>query len=198
MLRIKEFYTYHLGPIDLNVEPGECCGLTGPSGEGKSLFLRGISDLSLWHGRVTLNGIDSQDISGCEWRKKAAYIPAESAWWFDTVGPHFYAAPAVEDVAELGLSVDVMAWPVTRLSSGEKQRLAILRALSVGPEALLLDEPTAHLDEVNAERVEQFVHKRMTDGMLPVLWVTHNQQQLRRVASNCWSLEGGKLRSMAV
>ena len=71
-----------------------------------------------------------------------------------------------------------MAWSVSRLSSGEKQRLAVLRALAHGPQALLLDEPTANLDADSTARVERFLTQAIRAHGWPVLWVAHDLAQI--------------------
>jgi ABC-type iron transport system FetAB ATPase subunit len=82
---------------------------------------------------------------------------------------------------------------VSRLSSGEKQRLALLRALSVGPEALLLDEPTANLDADSTAGVEAWLTGIARGKRLPVLWVAHDNNQIERVAQRLFRVSGDHL-----
>lgn len=70
---------------------------------------------------------------------------------------------------------------ISRLSSGEKQRLALARALMNQPRVLLLDEPTASLDPVATAAVEQLVADYRRDTNATVLWVSHDAQQAGRV-----------------
>lgn len=107
-------------------------------------------------------------------------LPAESQWWFDTVGEHF------SDVNEgwlerLGFKKETLSWAVSRLSTGERQRLALLRLLGNHPQALLLDEPTASLDVDNVGEVENIINEFRRDHNAPVLWVTHDPNQAKRV-----------------
>ena len=79
-------------------------------------------------------------------------------------------------------------WQVERLSSGEKQRLAVLRALSHEPRALLLDEPTANLDPELAQRVEAWLCDYFEARGMPVLWVAHDRAQIERVADRHFAI----------
>jgi len=87
----------------------------------------------------------------------------------------------------------VMQWQVSRLSSGEHQRLALLRLLSNRPKVLLLDEPTANLDPVNAQRVEKLLEDYRTQQKSSFLWISHDTQQIQRVAARHFVLREGRL-----
>jgi ABC-type iron transport system FetAB ATPase subunit len=108
-------------------------------------------------------------------------LPAESQWWFDTVGQHFSDFDA-ELLRRLGFGEETMRWAVSRLSTGERQRLAILRLLGNCPKALLLDEPTASLDLSNVGEVEQIIKEYRRARAAPVLWVSHDPSQAERMA----------------
>src|ERR1700730_7774615 len=125
---------------------GGLCG-RGPSGAGKTLLLRAVADLDPNEGVVTLDGRDRSSISGPEWRHLVGYVPAEPGWWADTVGEHFGEwRSALTFARDLGFREETKAWPITRLSTGERLRLALVRALMMRPKVLLLDEATAALD----------------------------------------------------
>ena len=88
-LVVKELRSEFAGPFDLNLGAGACAAITGPSGSGKSLFLRMIADLDPNEGKVWLNGTERASIIAPEWRRKVTYVSAESGWWADTVIEHF-------------------------------------------------------------------------------------------------------------
>ena len=126
-----------------------------------------------------------------EWRRRVAYLHAESGWWADTVEPHFSkwekARPLIE---AFGLSDGVGGWEVTRLSTGEKQRLALARTLSLEPDVLLLDEPTSALDDDATLAVEKVLSERLEQGAI-LLIATHNEPQALRLGARILAFEGG-------
>ena len=88
-LRIEGVGTSHLPALDLDLREGECIGLSGPSGVGKSLFLRAIADLDPHQGRIWLDGDEQQSIAATEWRSRVGLLVAKSAWWAEKVADHF-------------------------------------------------------------------------------------------------------------
>lgn len=180
--QVTELMYGGFGPVSFALCAGERIGVTGPSGCGKTRLLRGLADIDPWQGEICLGGQRPAAMSANAWRRRVAYVPAESQWWFDDVGSHFSVAPEVHVLRALGLEADVMTWPVARLSSGEKQRLGLLRTLANRPSVLLLDEPTAHLDEERTRAFEGLVLRHCeAEGMMAV-WVAHAPEQLQRVA----------------
>jgi phosphate-transporting ATPase len=194
MLQVRELRTNILKPASFSLAAGECIAVRGPSGAGKTLLLRAIADLDPNEGLVTLDGRDRSTIAGPEWRRLVGYVPAEPGWWADTVGEHFGEwTAALALVRDLGFPEETRAWPITRLSTGERLRLALIRALMVRPEVLLLDEPTAALDAASVAAVESLIGTRIQAG-LAVLWVTHDAQQAKRVAHRLLVVGGGQVR----
>ncbi|MDB5364727.1 MAG: transporter related [Rhodospirillales bacterium] len=170
-----------VGPFDLHVAAGECLSIVGPSGAGKTLLLRMLADLDPSDGEVSWTGRARASWSGPAWRRLVGYLPAEPGWWTDRTGDHFEDLDRAAPVAEaLGLAPGLFASDVVRLSTGERQRLALVRALSVDPRVLLLDEPTAALDAASVGRVETLLQQRMKDGLAIVL-VTHDEALAARV-----------------
>lgn len=181
-----------LSGVAFSVPPGHVFALSGPSGSGKSRLLRALADLDPHDGRVTLGGVAQADVRAHAWRSAVMMVPADSQWWADSVGEHFPAG-LPEGLAALGFGPEVMAWQVSRLSSGERQRLALLRALAHQPRALLLDEPTANLDPEATARVEAWLTGLARTHGWPVLWVAHDAAQIARVADRHLRIVGGAL-----
>jgi ABC-type phosphate transport system ATPase subunit len=98
-------------------------------------------------------------------------------------------------VVELGLPEECMDWAVARLSTGEKQRLGFLRAIEDEPEVLLLDEPTAALDDVSGRAVEAVI-ERLRRGGAAILLVTHSAAQEARLARRRTVIAAGRLREV--
>ncbi len=183
--------------VSLTVNPGEVVCLSGPSGGGKSRLLRAIADLDAHTGDVWWGNLHQGSIPAHQWRHHVMLLPAEAPWWFERVGDHFPAPAEAADLAAVGLPADTLDWPVTRLSSGERQRAALLRMMVHDPKALLLDEPTANLDAATTERVEAWLLRRIRSDRLTVLWVAHDMAQVRRVASRHLRINGNRLETVA-
>ena len=168
--------------IDIALAAGSCLGVSGPSGSGKSLMLRALADLDPHQGDIRLNGAAQSDTSPTDWRRQVAWVAAESAWWADTVKEHFdHIDPSAWKA--LGFAPETADWEVRRLSTGEKQRLGLLRALQNEPQVLLLDEPTSALDASNTERVEKLISEYRSRTGAAVIWVSHDPAQLDRVSA---------------
>ena len=182
MLSVRNLSTPVLKPASFRLEAGECVAVQGKSGSGKSVLLRALADLDPSTGEVRLNGALREDMPAPVWRRRVTYVAAESGWWEDRVGAHFtHPDRAAALAGALGLPAEVMEWPVARLSTGERQRLALVRALVQGPEVLLLDEPTGPLDAEATERVEALLRGALERGA-GVLVVTHSPEQAARLA----------------
>lgn len=192
MLEIVDLATRHVGPITVNVASGECVAVLGPSGSGKSLLLRAIADLDPNEGSVGLNGQSRELMPAYEWRRNVSFVPAESGWWADRVRDHFTDANDVGDLLSAVKMAEAMEWEVSRLSTGERHRLAIVRALQTQPHALLLDEPTASLDAGMTQAVEELIRQQLAQDVC-VLMVTHDEDQARRIASRSMRMSGGQL-----
>ncbi|MBB1593330.1 ATP-binding protein [Achromobacter sp. UMC46] len=192
-MRLRGVYSQRLSPVSLDLEAGECAAITGPSGSGKSLLLRQVADLDPGHGEVELDGARRSGMRGFEWRRKVVYCQAEAGWWDDHVAPHFMDRAQAETLMQaLGLPPEKLDALVHELSTGERQRLGLARALAQAPRVLLLDEPTAALDQAATALVEGAL-QRYLDGGSAILMVTHSPEQARRLARRGWRMEQGRL-----
>lgn len=181
------------GPFSFTVPTGQCLAIVGPSGSGKSVLLRMLADLDPHEGSVSLDGTARASLPAVAWRRLAGLVPARSGWWADTVAEHF---PAEHEARWRSLAADLLlperlfARPVDEASTGERQRLALVRALLVDPRLLLLDEPTASLDPVATQAVETVVARQRAAGTT-VVWVTHDAAQAARVGERCRHMRPG-------
>ncbi|MEN8106747.1 MAG: ATP-binding cassette domain-containing protein [Pseudomonadota bacterium] len=192
LLQINKLQRPMFGPLSLAINAGECVCLSGPSGAGKSQLLRAIADLDPHDGEVLLAGESSGDIKPYLWRQRVGLLPPESSWWWPTAAGHFHNGLPVA-LEALGLPLDILGKPITRLSSGEKQRLALLRLLANAPRVLLLDEPTANLDPANTLRTEAVINAYRQSHGVAILWVSHDPEQMTRVADRRLQLSDGEL-----
>jgi putative ABC transport system ATP-binding protein len=185
-------------PVSLTVDRGECVGVLGASGSGKSLLLRAVADLDENGGSVGLGGVARAETPAPKWRSLVGMLPAEPRWWEDLVGAHFEPGNEVTKtlLERFGFPPDVLSWEVRRLSVGERQRLGLVRLLELKPKALLLDEPTANLDADNTRVVEAVVAEYRASEDAPVIWVSHDEGQLSRVAGRAYLMKGRKLEAM--
>ncbi len=201
LLRIDQLQVGHLPPLSFSVADGECLSIEGPSGSGKTRLLRAIADLDDAPGQVFLDGAERHEMTAPLWRHNVRYCPAEPAWWTPTPRgsfPQLLANPLPEAksganettgrgsrlerlLRSLGLTSEHLDQPIPTLSTGERQRLALVRALADEPKVLLLDEPTGSLDGVSAGLVEELVKFLLLSGRTVVL-VSHDTRQIERLA----------------
>lgn len=193
MLRVERLEVYGLQPVSLEVESGECIAVNGPSGSGKTLLLRAIADLDPVAGSVFLRQRERATMPAPEWRSHVRYAAAEPGWWEDTPRAHFSAVDGLDDkAAALGLGVGKLDQPLAELSTGERQRLALLRALENGPDILLLDEPTGSLDAGSTRQVEKLLKSLLKAGASIIL-VSHDPKQAARLACRQFAIRNGRL-----
>jgi ABC-type iron transport system FetAB ATPase subunit len=192
LLQVRGLRRPMLGPLSFEIHAGECVCISGPSGTGKSQLLRAIADLDPHDGEVWLDGEPVHSIKPHRWRKRVGLLPPESHWWLPTPGGHFAGQMPLQ-TDELGLVDDIMDAPVERLSSGEKQRLALLRLLANRPRVLLLDEPTANLDPANTARAESMIARFRESTGAAVIWISHDPAQVARVGCRALRLADGRL-----
>jgi putative ABC transport system ATP-binding protein len=179
--------------LSLAVEPGATAVL-GPSGSGKSTLLRLLNRLAEPdEGTVRFHGEDVRALDPLELRRRAVLVPQLPAPLPGSVAANVRYGPALLGRAadparplELaGLDGSYAERDASRLSVGEQQRVMLARALALEPEVLLLDEPTAALDERAKEAVERALAKLPCSTVL----VTHERGQAERLAERIVKLE---------
>lgn len=194
LLKLEDVKVHGLEPVSFEASAGECLAVQGPSGSGKTVLLRAIADLDPAEGYIALADADRLAVSGPAWRNRVRYAAAEPGWWDETPRPHFNDAGAIADMAKaLGLDEDILDRPLARLSTGERQRLALARALEDSPDVLLLDEPTGALDAKATARAEKLLKAQLKAGRI-VLLVSHDPEQINRLAHRKLTIRGGKVR----
>ena len=179
LFEVKGLRGANVPPASFALSAGELLTVQGESGVGKSQLLRALADLSPHEGEVWLDGVEQQAMPAVEWRRQVVLVPAESGWWADTVAEHFPKRPAESTWEVLRLRPALWNAPVERLSSGERQRLAVLRALVLEPRVLLLDEPTANLDGENAAAMAGLLLDYVDRHAAAAVWISHNPDELR-------------------
>jgi ABC-type iron transport system FetAB ATPase subunit len=198
-LQIRNLQSPLAGPFSFDLAAGECLTISGPSGAGKSLLLRMLCDLDPNTGEAVLNGVPRAGMGAPAWRARVVYQPAEAAWWLPTAGEHFKPGqmPRVQELLpQLNLSPSLLESEITRLSTGERQRMALIRSLACAPQVLLLDEPTAALDPAAVAATELLLKKELAAG-LSIILVTHSEAQAHTLGHRNMTMRDRRLTESA-
>ncbi len=193
---------FRLGPVDLEAEPGEAIAVIGPSGAGKTTLLRALAGfLPLDRGRIAIDGADCQDRPPED--RGLGYVPQGYA-----LLPHRTVLQNVRYPAEIRGEPDAeehaarflerfrleglaRSFP-SQLSGGEKQRVAMARALAASPRLLLWDEPLAALDALAQDELLDLLRGVLESDRVPLILVTHDAGTAFSVAERCLVLEEGR------
>jgi putative ABC transport system ATP-binding protein len=188
---------------DVSVEIGKgATAVVGPSGSGKSTLLRLLNRLAdPVAGTVRFGGRDVREIDVLGLRRDVVLVPQVPAPLPGTVAMNVAYGPSLRgDTTDVdrwldlaGLDASYGPRDAARLSVGEQQRVMLARALALEPDALLLDEPTASLDEDARTGVElTLVELHATLGVALVV-VTHDRGQAARLTTRTIELRDGRL-----
>jgi len=196
--------------VSLAVDRSEVVRLGGPSGVGKTSLLRVLAALDdPVAGTLTLDGRAPATLGVPTYRRQVVHLTQRPVMWPGSVRDNLsrafgfvHAAVSYDEGAatswllQLGLALD-LATEANRLSEGEKQRVALVRALLLQPRVLLLDEPTSALDADHRKRVEALLEERQVDGLAMVL-VTHETEQAARMGARQIDLSAHRPRAMPI
>ena len=167
--------------------------LVAPSGAGKSRLFAAIADLIVNEGEVALDGMDRNDMPATEWRKMVRYVSAEPSWWADTAQDHLPNDEKTRQMAaRFGLAPELFGRQIEQLSTGERQRFGLLRALVDEPQVILLDEPTAALDHETSLKIEAELLRLAGEGRI-IFVISHSEAQIGRIAERVVKIVDGKV-----
>ena len=196
--------------IDLHIKEGEFVSIVGASGAGKTTLLQIIGTLDTAHeGEVVINGTNIKKLSDKELsafrNKQLGFV-----FQFHQLLPEFTAlenvcipgyiakrnnkeveAKAKELLTKLGLQ-DRFHHKPNELSGGEKQRVAVARALINNPKLILADEPSGSLDSGNKKELHSLLRKLCDDYGLTILLVTHDSD-LTKVSDRVITMQDGMI-----
>ena len=194
--------------IDFKVDKGEKVIIIGPSGSGKSTFLRTLNLLeTIDHGDIIFEGNKiNTKIDLDEYRQKIGMV-FQSFNLFNnlTVKENIMLAPvtlklktkeeaekeAIKLLEKINLKDKIDKYP-SQLSGGEKQRVAIVRALAMNPKMMLFDEPTSALDPEMVGEVLNLMKDLADDGMTMII-VTHEMSFAKDIGSKIVFMDDGKI-----
>lgn len=174
--------------------------LAGPSGAGKSTLLRMCNRLDVPDsGRVLLRGEDVGALDPHALRRRVGMVFQRPTPFPGSVLENLRVAvsdlpdaEARHAVERAGLDETFLERPATELSGGEAQRACIARTLVTGPEVMLMDEPTSSLDPEATTGIEALARDLAYSGVR-VLWVTHDREQMRRLADTVVAMRSGQI-----
>jgi len=190
-----------LEELTVGISEGTTC-IAGPSGAGKSTLLRlfnRLADPAV--GTVRYRGRDVRDYDVLALRREVGLVPQLPAMLAGTVAMNVsFGAQLAGKAADVptalrlaGLDETFADRPAGRLSVGEQQRVMLARALALQPKVLLLDEPTAALDERSKAAVERTLLHLRERLSVSFVFVTHELAQAERLADRIVWLERGRL-----
>jgi tungstate transport system ATP-binding protein len=208
---VKTYETREVLAIDaMEVQRGEILALVGPSGSGKSTLLRLLNFLETpTSGWIEYGGVrfEAGKDMPLDLRRRVTTVFQRPMLLDRTVwenvayslklrGRRDTQEPAQTVLEQVGLA-ELAQQNARRLSGGEAQRVALARAMILGPDVLLMDEPTANLDPYNVGLIEKIIHQVNREQQTTVVLVTHNVFQARRLADRVAFLLAGKLVELA-
>jgi putative ABC transport system ATP-binding protein len=201
-----------LDKASVAVSSGERLALTGASGSGKTVLLRALAMLDpIDSGTVQWNGADIDDAEVPRFRSRVMYLHQQPASREGTVESvleepfqlqihqkkPFSLQQIVGWLEQLGKSESFLKQSNIDLSGGESQIVALLRAMQLNPNVLLLDEPTSALDSETTRKVESLlVDWAQAASDRAFLWVTHDVQQADRISNRAIRMVDGKLEAV--
>jgi iron complex transport system ATP-binding protein len=185
-----------LEPTDFALPNPELVCLIGPNGSGKTSLLHALARIGRPFGEVRIDGQRPEDLAPAGRRRLLSYLPAfrDVAWplsALDVVRLGASEAQAEQAMTEL----DLVPWAgrrIDRLSTGERSRVLIARALAPKPRLLLLDEPVANLDPLWQLRLMHILRSAVQGGQGAVV-AMHDLELAARFADRLVLMEGGAI-----
>lgn len=189
--------------IDFSLDFGDVLALRGPSGSGKTVMLRTLAGLEpIQSGQIIYKSKLQSAYDMPVYRSQIIYLQQRPSFAVKTVLESLQKAfelkvhqskkynPQIvaKYLASLGRDNNFLEKEVANLSGGEEQIVALIRALILEPQIILLDEATASLDQETSQKVEQLILAWLKLKKRTAIWVSHDQKQSERIANKEFSL----------
>jgi len=198
---MKKLEDFKLGPLDLQLEPGQITGFIGPNGAGKTTTMKCIANIYYPDaGSISIAGHEV-GLKETAWKKQLGYLGDYSTFlenW--TVEKNletwagFYGPDYLPLATELARRLDLpMRKQPGKLSSGNRQKLGLVRALAHLPAVLVLDEPLVHLDPLARDEAKQVLREYLVDTGAAVFISTHVLNEMNGLADRLVFIMNGKL-----
>jgi heme ABC exporter ATP-binding subunit CcmA len=185
-----------LSGVDRVLEPGRVLALLGPNGSGKSTLLRCIAGLLRPRaGSVLVDGRESCELPPAE-RARVAYAGHRPLLWGGLsarenlrlcAGLYGLEPESADRALETADLEEAAERPAAALSQGQRQRLALARALLPAPSLLVLDEPHSGLDEASGARLDELLARAR--GQVTIVLATHERSRAERLCDELMHLE---------
>ena len=180
-----------LSGTSLKIEAGQLVCLVGPNGSGKTSLLHAIAGIGSPSGRIIVDGIDPHRLGPNLKPKYLTYLPAtRDVNWPLRASDLIALGGAPRDIPELELE-GLLDRRVDSLSTGERSRVLIARALVPQPLLLLLDEPTSNLDPLWQFRLMELLKIEIAGGARSVLLAIHDLDLAERYADRILVMDKG-------
>lgn len=200
--------SFALEGINFSVDGGSCLALIGPNGSGKTTILECIAGIVKPNrGRIVIDDVDVTNLP--PERRRVGYVPQDFVLF-----PHLSVEQNIAFAlkrATLDKVKEIMDWleishlvgrDVRSLSGGEKQKVALARALAANPKVLLLDEPLSSLDPLSRDRLrrelKKIISKILATLNLPVIYVTHDLSEADLMSDYLAVLNNGRIEQIGL
>lgn len=179
--------------VSLQIAAGELVCLVGPNGSGKTSLLHALAGIGHPSGCVSLDGTDPRTLGPSQRPRQITYLPATRNLPWPLIARDLIALGGGKaDFPALKLG-DLLDRRVDRLSTGERSRVLIARALAPRPRLLLLDEPTANLDPLWQIRLMELVREEIDSEDRAALVAIHDLDAARRYADRILVMNEGRI-----
>lgn len=199
-----------LDSVSINLCAGDRVALVGPTGSGKSLLLRSLAMLEpIQSGQLRWHRSPVSNDAATSYRSQVIYLHQRAARFEGTVESvlqlplqmrihrqrRFDRTWIIDQLRLVGRDETFLAQPHDQLSGGETQIVALLRAIQLSPQVLLLDEPTSALDPQSVDHVEAMVLRwcDQQPQQRAFIWVSHDGQQSERLCDTVIRMNSGRI-----